>query len=196
MMRFFSSEKAIFVWTNGDRYYFAVPNLLNVFIHACNEEELYGIMRKFVKDLRFSLFSLNGRQSQGRRFFFSYPVIAAPSSRLPSFFVRHARPRPCCSRGRVLLQWPLTLLSSFLRPRPTLPVTTTHRTLTTTWFLCPNLRLQRLAFPLSSCSFGSVPGSVLLVLVFAFVLLVYFCHLSTRLQFSRVSLCFHVCVTT
>ena len=108
---------------------------------------------------------------------------------------------PCQTKSlllqrRVLLQWPLTLLSSFLRPQPTLPVTTTHRTLTTTWFLCPNLRLQRLAFPLSSCSFGSVPGSVLLVLVFAFVLLVYFCHLSTRLQFSCVSLCFHVCVTT
>jgi len=50
MMRFFSSEKAILVWTNGDRYNFAVPTLLNVFIHACNEEELYGIMRKFVKD--------------------------------------------------------------------------------------------------------------------------------------------------
>ena len=44
------SEKAILIWTNGDRYYFAAPSLLNVFIHACNEEELYGIMQKFVKD--------------------------------------------------------------------------------------------------------------------------------------------------
>ena len=42
--------------------------------------------------------------------------MAAPSPTLPSFFVRHAGPSPCCSRGRVLLQWPLTLPSSLLRP--------------------------------------------------------------------------------
>ena len=94
------------------------------------------------------LFSLNVRQSLAWRFSFLCPVIAAPSSKI--FFVLRS---PCPTKSLLflrmgLLQRPLTLQLSRLRLQPTLPVTTTYRTLTTTWFLRPNLRLRRLVFSL------------------------------------------------
>ena len=129
-------------------------------------------------------------------FFFSYPVIAAPSSKI--LFVLSS---PCQTKSLLflrmgLLQRPLTLQLSRLRLQPRLPVTTTHRTLTTTpapqpaaqevsVFSCPCIRFPSRVFRARRrWSFSLALASVFLVSVFAFVLLVQFSHLCTSLQFS------------
>ena len=131
------------------------------------------------------LFSLNVRQSLAWRFSFPCPVIAAPSSKI--FFVLRS---PCRTKSLLflrmgLLQRSLTLQLSRLRLQPTLPLTTTYRqndnvvpapqpaAPEASVFSCPCIRFPLRVFRARRCwSFSLVLAFVLLVLVFAFVLLV------------------------
>ena len=133
------------------------------------------------------LFSLNVRQSIAWRFSFSRSSLCH-LRRFSSFSMTDQVP---VVPRMGLLQRPLTV-------QPSLPLRTTHRTLTATWFLRPNLQLRspRLVFLLSLYSFSLVLASALFVLVFrvcannlVFASVYRFTILASVLLLSR--LCYH-----